>query len=200
MPASPGSASSAWPAASWRCIRAGGCERDCVCNSWFRDSHDANGHSRATPFPPPLWGRDRERGSRKRRVCRHPSPSRSRVYPISTSQYESAPRQAGVRVGEGAGCARVTVGALYHLRAITVILAFAHLSRLARAGFVFAREGVLALIDPRPLPMPARDRKSTRLNSSHLVISYAVFCLKKKKKTYNSDLFIKKKKKNKIIY
>src|SRR2546426_8765212 len=30
------------------------------------------------------------------------------------------------------------------------------------------------------------DRKSTRLNSSHLVISYAVFCLKKKKKD-NSD-------------
>src|SRR5256885_1835282 len=28
---------------------------------------------------------------------------------------------------------------------------------------------------------PAKDRKSTRLNSSHLVISYAVFCLKKKK-------------------
>src|SRR5947199_8535672 len=28
-----------------------------------------------------------------------------------------------------------------------------------------------------------RDRKSTRLNSSHLGISYAVFCLKKKKKT-----------------
>src|SRR2546427_5567772 len=30
-----------------------------------------------------------------------------------------------------------------------------------------------------------RDRKSTRLNSSHSQISYAVFCLKKKKKTYN---------------
>src|SRR3989454_9136914 len=30
---------------------------------------------------------------------------------------------------------------------------------------------------------PAVDRKSTRLNSSHLVISYAVFCLKKKKKS-----------------
>src|SRR5690625_6832978 len=28
-----------------------------------------------------------------------------------------------------------------------------------------------------------RDRKSTRLNSSHVAISYAVFCLKKKKKT-----------------
>src|SRR6478735_10429513 len=33
---------------------------------------------------------------------------------------------------------------------------------------------------------PPRDRKSTRLNSSHLVISYAVFCLKKKKKTKNN--------------
>src|SRR3989454_12818134 len=31
--------------------------------------------------------------------------------------------------------------------------------------------------------LPPGDRKSTRLNSSHLVISYAVFCLKKKKKT-----------------
>src|SRR5438552_11376080 len=30
-----------------------------------------------------------------------------------------------------------------------------------------------------------RDRKSTRLNSSHQIISYAVFCLKKKKKTHN---------------
>src|SRR5256885_5723701 len=29
-----------------------------------------------------------------------------------------------------------------------------------------------------------KDRKSTRLNSSHLVISYAVFCLKKKKNEY----------------
>src|SRR5258708_19906800 len=29
---------------------------------------------------------------------------------------------------------------------------------------------------------PLRDRKSTRLNSSHQIISYAVFCLKKKKK------------------
>src|SRR3989454_3281531 len=35
------------------------------------------------------------------------------------------------------------------------------------------------------LEMKERDRKSTRLNSSHLVISYAVFCLKKKKKTVN---------------
>src|SRR6266480_2768436 len=41
-----------------------------------------------------------------------------------------------------------------------------------------------------------RDRKSTRLNSSHMSISYAVFCLKKKKKKY-TFLYTKKKKKNK---
>src|SRR5256885_12116341 len=35
-----------------------------------------------------------------------------------------------------------------------------------------------------------RDRKSTRLNSSHLVISYAVFCLKKKKKTTYTIIYI----------
>src|SRR5256885_14621155 len=34
-----------------------------------------------------------------------------------------------------------------------------------------------------PAGQLGEDRKSTRLNSSHLVISYAVFCLKKKKKT-----------------
>src|SRR5437773_6958757 len=32
----------------------------------------------------------------------------------------------------------------------------------------------------------AQDRKSTRLNSSHITISYAVFCLKKKKKKKNN--------------
>src|SRR6266850_6943660 len=37
------------------------------------------------------------------------------------------------------------------------------------------------------------DRKSTRLNSSHLVISYAVFCLKKKKKNKNKQIFKKQK-------
>src|SRR5256885_6652710 len=36
------------------------------------------------------------------------------------------------------------------------------------------------LLGPGPSGESAKDRKSTRLNSSHLVISYAVFCLKKK--------------------
>src|SRR5215813_14801613 len=41
------------------------------------------------------------------------------------------------------------------------------------------------------------DRKSTRLNSSHVRISYAVFCLKKKTPHQNHFLLVKKKKKNK---
>src|SRR5256885_7002062 len=36
--------------------------------------------------------------------------------------------------------------------------------------------------------VPGADRKSTRLNSSHLVISYAVFCLKKKNKKYTYQI------------
>src|SRR2546430_12604756 len=41
----------------------------------------------------------------------------------------------------------------------------------------------------RPLPIVAhQDRKSTRLNSSHSQISYAVFCLKKKKKDIKQQL------------
>src|ERR1035438_7469220 len=38
---------------------------------------------------------------------------------------------------------------------------------------------------PAPGAPPRRDRKSTRLNSSHLGISYAVFCLKKIRREYN---------------
>src|SRR5688572_31546570 len=38
---------------------------------------------------------------------------------------------------------------------------------------------------PRARWVVEKDRKSTRLNSSHSQISYAVFCLKKKKKTKN---------------
>src|SRR3712207_8070363 len=40
-------------------------------------------------------------------------------------------------------------------------------------------------LDPAALP-PPQDRKSTRLNSSHANISYAVFCLKKKHTVYDA--------------
>src|SRR2546426_2806862 len=44
----------------------------------------------------------------------------------------------------------------------------------------------LAVVVEGPELAQVLDRKSTRLNSSHLVISYAVFCLKKKKKEQDS--------------
>src|SRR3712207_6962776 len=45
------------------------------------------------------------------------------------------------------------------------------------------------VFDDGPAPNGKRlDRKSTRLNSSHANISYAVFCLKKKKKTSKTNL------------
>src|SRR2546422_2815234 len=49
--------------------------------------------------------------------------------------------------------------------------------------------GHVAPVAPPVLEAPARprgDRKSTRLNSSHGYISYAVFCLKKKKKKHSA--------------
>src|SRR5260221_8290747 len=47
-------------------------------------------------------------------------------------------------------------------------------------------EATKRMLDPKNLLNPGKlgDRKSTRLNSSHTVISYAVFCLKKKKSQF----------------
>src|SRR5204863_7003926 len=48
----------------------------------------------------------------------------------------------------------------------------------------------------RPAHIHSPDRKSTRLNSSHVEISYAVFCLKKKKKKKNNKTLKYKKNKH----
>src|SRR5438034_7575326 len=55
---------------------------------------------------------------------------------------------------------------------------------LNERGRVVSKDRIVDLLWPDELPQnaAATDRKSTRLNSSHTVISYAVFCLKKKKK------------------
>src|SRR5271170_3613857 len=52
---------------------------------------------------------------------------------------------------------------------------------------------------PGPVPRQPADRKSTRLNSSHEWISYAVFCLKKKKRFTVSTLIILYKKEQEVI-
>src|SRR5688572_32708554 len=92
-------------------------------------------------------------------------PPRSTLFPYTTL-FRSAVEQVGARHVGGAG--RLA---------------------LAAAQAVLDRVGDLAdvalLHDQRLVAHQAearRDRKSTRLNSSHSQISYAVFCLKKKKK------------------
>src|SRR5688500_19140402 len=61
-------------------------------------------------------------------------------------------------------------------RAEDVLVAEGHAARVLHRARVELRHEALVVLAERV------DRKSTRLNSSHLVISYAVFCLKKKKK------------------
>src|SRR6267142_6230527 len=65
------------------------------------------------------------------------------------------------------------------------------------------RSGLARRRHPKQRPRRYRgadpDRKSTRLNSSHMSISYAVFCLKKKKNNLIILIFLKKKNKIKNI-
>src|SRR5947207_9454391 len=51
-----------------------------------------------------------------------------------------------------------------------------------KVGMLNAGKSYIEHIPQNKIQQFVKDRKSTRLNSSHTVISYAVFCLKKKKK------------------
>src|SRR2546426_8305753 len=88
-------------------------------------------------------------------------PPRSTLFPYTTL-FRSQ--------GEGKPLTAIAAGDSFHARAQPRwgCEVGAHLPRVARAT--------------QPWALGRKDRKSTRLNSSHLVISYAVFCLKKKKK------------------
>src|SRR2546430_13127090 len=60
-----------------------------------------------------------------------------------------------------------------------------HAARGRVGGVAFRRDALVPVVERRRTAecyAPNTDRKSTRLNSSHSQISYAVFCLKKKKK------------------
>src|SRR2546426_6192966 len=62
----------------------------------------------------------------------------------------------------------------------TLFRSFVALLGSAVVGIVAAPRVLIPYRHTEYLMIPTKDRKSTRLNSSHLVISYAVFCLKKK--------------------
>src|SRR2546430_3375055 len=86
-------------------------------------------------------------------------PPRSTLFPYTTLFRSLIERVAASMPGEDLGC-----GESY--KAIDVEHAVEFLEASGRIGFLCGR-----------------DRKSTRLNSSHSQISYAVFCLKKKNNT-----------------
>src|SRR5258708_21547963 len=73
------------------------------------------------------------------------------------------------------GCIGVLAGILTNIwQMITTFVAFWSMFNPKARPFDFQRQPVIVAIC-------GLDRKSTRLNSSHQIISYAVFCLKKKK-------------------
>src|SRR3712207_7270323 len=76
------------------------------------------------------------------------------------------------------------VAALRRVAGEAVEAAAAHDEGILRV----AERGVLAGELRQRVDAPRRDRKSTRLNSSHANISYAVFCLKKKNSVCPSSL------------
>src|SRR5258708_25551086 len=80
--------------------------------------------------------------------------------------------------GNGAALA----GGRWNPRGVPVLYTCCHASTAVLEARVHA-SGLLPVANFYlvTLEVPDRDRKSTRLNSSHQIISYAVFCLKKKK-------------------
>src|SRR5256885_3786396 len=90
-------------------------------------------------------------------------PPRSTLFPYTTL-FRSFAAHASYEAGEA-----YTMGLAVTIAAVVVSL------------LLGSREGVPFVNSSGAMGIYAGDRKSTRLNSSHLVISYAVFCLKKKK-------------------
>src|SRR5947208_13492834 len=97
-----------------------------------------------------------------------PRPPRSTLFPYTTL-FRSKLQVVQPRVGAAAGDQFI------------VRAAFANLAVLQHEDLVGAPDGRQAVRNDKG--GSPQDRKSTRLNSSHQIISYAVFCLKKKKKT-----------------
>src|SRR3712207_8618835 len=95
-------------------------------------------------------------------------PPRSTLFPYTTLFRSKNPLQLAVLVDETRG--------MFYASRVPVVVQEAFLALFAVAAWVGRLLGYKVRYP--------EDRKSTRLNSSHANISYAVFCLKKKKKIY----------------
>src|SRR5690625_6290593 len=108
-----------------------------------------------------------------------PAVGRVRVEGVDLSGLEEQPRTAVRR--EQVGIVFQQPNLLPALSVIDQLMVTAHLSGLRGRRLRAQRDSALELLERVGMAEYAnRDRKSTRLNSSHVAISYAVFCLKKK--------------------
>src|SRR5690625_6076321 len=86
-----------------------------------------------------------------------------------------------VIIGAGSGGTSVAASLLRQRAGLDVAIIEPRDVHYYQPAFTLVGGGTYALEDT------IRDRKSTRLNSSHVAISYAVFCLKKKKTKANNQ-------------
>src|SRR5947209_16286195 len=98
-------------------------------------------------------------------------PPRSTLFPYTTLFRSTLKAQAAFARGTGLVPMARVPGSHYHV--IAPVL----------------DAGMMGIMVPMVETAEQADRKSTRLNSSHANISYAVFCLKKKKKTKITDKY-----------
>src|SRR5205807_4353097 len=100
-----------------------------------------------------------------------PPPPRSTLFPYTTLFRSLYHQITGMHGESSPSFLKLVIGSRYTEgeEKIAILIGGIYLGVILSLIFVLIVSGALAL-----------DRKSTRLNSSHLVISYAVFCLKKK--------------------
>src|SRR5215211_7830932 len=140
--------------------------------------------------------RSPSRRAAPRRPAAAPSrrrPARSRAAGSSTARRSSPRCPATPTI---TACSRPSIPVTARRRAATrSISRFRRRPRACRSSATGTRSACAGRCRARSCSgrcSSPRDRKSTRLNSSHTVISYAVFCLKKKKKKYTHSAHTKK--------
>src|SRR2546426_4371083 len=115
-------------------------------------------------------------------------PPRSTLFPYTTlfrSPVDQAVDLSHVRVEHDLYVLRKTSGLAFSLAGALHALGAVVVNPYPVTAALRDKIISFRILQAAGIPTPA-DRKSTRLNSSHLVISYAVFCLKKKKIDYTT--------------
>src|SRR5438034_3382936 len=162
-----------------------GTEKACAAERWLEADAAAERRGDADAAP----GIASERGERLARHDGHRGPARGaardlcrvpRIADVSEMRVDRADAVRELVHSELAEEHRARLSQLPHDRRVLIWDPVREDSRARGRADPLCREQILHR-DGHPVQWAFVDRKSTRLNSSHTVISYAVFCLKKKK-------------------